>query len=495
MMKRTLLALLMIPLLSPRTDATWSIVMVDRRTREIAIGSVTCLTSFDLRAITPVVLVERGGATVQAAGDFDGTRRPIIRAGFAAGTAPAAMLTTLAGVPGHQQRQYGIVDVLGNALTFTGSQASAWAGGLTGVDGDIDYALQGNILAGPCVVPAMEAALLAGGDLPARLMAAMEAARATGGDGRCSCSPSAATACGCPPPSFAKSGHIGYLIVARAGDVDDPSCTAAGCADGDYLMSLNVPFQTAASPDPVLQLASLYASWRAERAGRPDAIRSSVSFTPSASDVTMTVSLFDIEGVAVLAPVVALTVEHAAGSAGLALIGTALEIGGGNYTVALSTGPFDATDRFRITADDGVRAIVLMPSSSYMHPSASGFADCNGNGAFDYLDIAAATSFDVDLDGVPDECRSFRRGDCNRDGQHDLADAVFDLSALFAGGAAPACLDACDTNDDGLRNLADAIYSLNALFALGSAPPRPFPTCGLDPTVDLLECVDAGSCP
>ena len=61
-----------------RADATWSIIAVNTQTGEVAVGSATCLTSFDLRALTPVVVVGVGGAAVQSQGDFDGRRRPII---------------------------------------------------------------------------------------------------------------------------------------------------------------------------------------------------------------------------------------------------------------------------------------------------------------------------------------------------------------------------------------------------------------------------------
>ena len=46
-------------------EATWSIILVDTRTKEIAIGSVTCLNNFDLLRATPVMLVEVGGACSQ----------------------------------------------------------------------------------------------------------------------------------------------------------------------------------------------------------------------------------------------------------------------------------------------------------------------------------------------------------------------------------------------------------------------------------------------
>lgn len=80
-----------------------------------------------------------------------------------------------------EHRQVGIVDMKGNAATFTGSVCFDWAGGVTGKG----YAIQGNILAGPKVVPAMEKKFLSTkGDLPARLYAALLAGDRAGGDRR-----------------------------------------------------------------------------------------------------------------------------------------------------------------------------------------------------------------------------------------------------------------------------------------------------------------------
>ncbi|MFN0057877.1 MAG: hypothetical protein ACKVX7_05405 [Planctomycetota bacterium] len=90
----------------------------------------------------------------------------------------------------------------------------------------------------------------------------------------------------------------------------------------------------------------------------------------------------------------------------------------------------------------------------------------------------------------------FRRGDCNGDGAHNIADPIATLERLFVPGSPPsACADACDANDDGLFNIADAISSLARLF--GGAPPlpAPFATCGDDPTADGLICLSFASCP
>jgi uncharacterized Ntn-hydrolase superfamily protein len=78
-------------------------------------------------------------------------------------------------------RQVGLVDGKGHAATFTGNGCFPWAGGVTGKG----YAIQGNILPGARVIPAMEKKFLATkGDLPSRLYAALLAGDRAGGDKR-----------------------------------------------------------------------------------------------------------------------------------------------------------------------------------------------------------------------------------------------------------------------------------------------------------------------
>jgi hypothetical protein len=220
-MKCSIFAAAAIACAAGSASATWSIVLVNTRTGEVGVASATCLENFDLRANTPVLLCGVGGATAQSFVDATGQNRVLIRDRMLAGIAPAQILAELSTFDnGHQTRQYGMVDVRGRAVTFSGTGAAAWAGGRTGRIGDLVYAVQGNILTGaPVVDLAVDAIISTPGDLPAKLMASMEAARAMGGDGRCSCS-QGPTNCGSPPPTFTKSAHIAYLMVSRFGDLD-----------------------------------------------------------------------------------------------------------------------------------------------------------------------------------------------------------------------------------------------------------------------------------
>jgi uncharacterized Ntn-hydrolase superfamily protein len=82
-----------------------------------------------------------------------------------------------------EHRQVGVVDGGGRAATYTGPKCLPWAGGATGYG----YAIQGNILVGSRVVALMEEAWLASdasGPLARRLLAALTAGDAVGGDSR-----------------------------------------------------------------------------------------------------------------------------------------------------------------------------------------------------------------------------------------------------------------------------------------------------------------------
>jgi len=90
---------------------------------------------------------------------------------------------------------------------------------------------------------------------------------------------------------------------------------------------------------------------------------------------------------------------------------------------------------------------------------------------------------------APDiDAQSFRRGDATGDGMLDTADAIATFATLFSGLPA-SCLDANDVNDDGTLDLGDGVYLLYYLYLSGEPPPPPFPGCGTDVVIDLLDCV------
>ncbi len=84
---------------------------------------------------------------------------------------------------------------------------------------------------------------------------------------------------------------------------------------------------------------------------------------------------------------------------------------------------------------------------------------------------------------------TFRRGDVNLVGAVDIADALSELSILFAAVPPLACDAARDVNDDGANDIADPVALLGYLFSGGAAPVAPFPNCGVDPTPTAPRCV------
>jgi uncharacterized Ntn-hydrolase superfamily protein len=102
----------------------------------------------------------------------------LMRSGY---TAPQTLKSLLAGDDLADLRQVAMVDAEGNAIAHTGERCMQAAGHITG-DG---FSVQANMMDNPSVWPAMAAAYLASqGDLAERLLAALEAAQAAGGDVR-----------------------------------------------------------------------------------------------------------------------------------------------------------------------------------------------------------------------------------------------------------------------------------------------------------------------
>jgi len=347
--------------------ATWSVVVVNTRTGEVAVGCAACLNNFNLIPEVPVIYPGAGAGAAQSVLDQGGARRLAMWDGFAAGLTPSEILTNLEPLPGHQQRQYGIVDLFAAPETFTGFQAGQGKHGVTGIAGDYRYAMQGNLLVGPEPVLAAEQALLAtNGDLGQKLMAAMEAAAAQGGDGRCSCSPSNPTSCGAPPPGTWKSAHTGFLIIARVGDKLGQCNGNAGCANGNYYLKRN-SIGTASDPDPVLELRTKFDAWRAALAGRPDHINSVVSASAQqlvadgVSALDVHVQLVDVDGQPLTAGGASATLTNLSGAPDATSPGPVTDHGDGSYSFRLTAGTSAGTDDWELAFDDGMGKVRLYP--------------------------------------------------------------------------------------------------------------------------------------
>ncbi len=158
--------------------STFSIVGFDPSNGDLGIAVESKFLS-----VGAVVPWAQAGAGAIATQSWANTRYgPLGLAMLQEGLTPEQVGASLiAGDPDAAQRQFGIVDAQGRAFTYTGAGCFAWAGGRTGAN----LAAQGNILAGPQVIDALaETFQSAHGDLAERLVTALAAGQAAGGDRR-----------------------------------------------------------------------------------------------------------------------------------------------------------------------------------------------------------------------------------------------------------------------------------------------------------------------
>ncbi len=158
--------------------STFSIVALDPETGEIGVAVQS--RAFSVGSAVPWVEAGVGAIATQSQTNesFGPLGLAMLREGL---SAEEAMKALLANDPDRERRQVGIVDARGGSESFTGNECSDWAGdsSLTGL------AIQGNILAGPQVVAEMVRAYRSTtGELADRLLAALAAAQAAGGDKR-----------------------------------------------------------------------------------------------------------------------------------------------------------------------------------------------------------------------------------------------------------------------------------------------------------------------
>ena len=157
---------------------TFSIVALDAATGDLGVAVASKFPC--VGAVVPWARAGVGAVATQswANTDFgpDGLR--LMSGGL---PADAALDAVLEPDTDREERQVGFVDANGGAASFTGANCMDWAGGRTG-DG---FAVQGNILASADVVAALaETYARTQGDLCDRLLAALLAGDAAGGDRR-----------------------------------------------------------------------------------------------------------------------------------------------------------------------------------------------------------------------------------------------------------------------------------------------------------------------
>jgi MYXO-CTERM domain-containing protein len=238
---------------------TWSLVAVDPDTQEVGVSVASCVPApFGTTILPQVAGVVPGIGALAAQAQFDQSMRDLAVDLLAEGNSPQEVIDMVtANDFGAQSRQYGVVTLDLQTATFTGAAAQDWAGSLegTGVTG------QGNILYGPEVVADAVAEFEARTPecpytLADRLMAALEAGAAQGGDNRCSEEQSALAA---------------VLIVARPGDP----------MDAPYI-DLRIASQPQGGSNPVDLLRESYDAWRI--ANPPDDSRCQPAGTTGAAE-------------------------------------------------------------------------------------------------------------------------------------------------------------------------------------------------------------------
>lgn len=198
---------------SPRLHlSTFSIVGADPFAHDVGVAVQSKFLS--VGAIVPWARGGVGAAAVQAYPDVTVGPRALDR--LAGGADPEVVLDDLVRAdPEAAQRQTGLVAADGRAASHTGEDCFDHKGSLTGPG----FAVQGNVLTGPEVLPAMATAFTSTeGSLARRLLAALEAGQRAGGEQR-GMQSAALVVC---RPGGGYGGNHDRMVDLRVDDDDDP---------------------------------------------------------------------------------------------------------------------------------------------------------------------------------------------------------------------------------------------------------------------------------
>jgi uncharacterized Ntn-hydrolase superfamily protein len=208
--------------------------------------------------IQAVIVPGVGVAACQAGVDNTRANQMLVYQELLKGTDPVEILEMLHRDERIQSRQFGIIDMQGRSIGFSGENNRFAALHVSGrVGEDIFYQVQGNILFSERVM--YDAALAftkVHGTLADRVMAAMKAADDAGGDSRCTCErePKPVAACD------GKTAHVAYIAIA---DRDDTRGTSHN--DGDYYAYISVTDENilpTENANPVKTLRMRYDAWK-----------------------------------------------------------------------------------------------------------------------------------------------------------------------------------------------------------------------------------------
>lgn len=157
---------------------TWSILVRDATTG--ALGAAVASRFFAVGGLC--IHVEGGVAALATQALVNPMYAVHALPRLRAGESAQAVLQSLVGPdPHHGQRQFHVLDARGEIAQHSGPDCVTWAGHVAGQD----VSVAGNMLAGPQVVQAtLDGYLSAAGSMAERLLSAMEAGEAVGGDKR-----------------------------------------------------------------------------------------------------------------------------------------------------------------------------------------------------------------------------------------------------------------------------------------------------------------------
>lgn len=270
-MRRVILFLALLTGLQMPAFATWSVIAVDRSTGRVVISSATCTGNADdfLKDLQAVVVPGKGVAACQAGADGTHQNQTLVFEELKKGTDPKKIVELLAQDPGFQTRQFGILDLQGRSAGHSGLTNGFVTQNIAGqVPGtEIFYSIQGNILRMDNVVPkAVKAFIDASGGITDRVMAAMEAADASGGDSRCTCTfPAIPDDVGAKGLSCqGRTSLVAYILAADKNDTDGDIKALNSHNNGKYAMyvTLSTPtIKPGENLNPVKTLRMRYDAW------------------------------------------------------------------------------------------------------------------------------------------------------------------------------------------------------------------------------------------
>jgi uncharacterized Ntn-hydrolase superfamily protein len=217
-------------------NATWSIVAVDPKTKEVGVAGASCTDFvFGVAGVVP----GRGVIVAQAMSNMAAKRAGMKM--LLEGASPREIIAAITRAEfdsNFSLQQYGIAALgfEGKSAAYTGGDTDDWKGDAQGYG----VSVQGNTLPDARIISNMLAVFEAasknsGMSLADRLMAALEAGADYGGDRRC----------------WSQKARSAFIIVARP--TDDANAP---------LLRINIPAQEEGGANPIKLLRSEYDKWR-----------------------------------------------------------------------------------------------------------------------------------------------------------------------------------------------------------------------------------------